>query len=49
MAYEILVNGADPAKIAIEYSKDLTKKYMADRCRELGITVPDGYVAITNN
>ena len=48
-AYEILVNGADPAKIAIEYSKDLTKKYMADRCRELGITVPDGYVAITNN
>lgn len=49
MAYEILVNGADPAKIAIEHSKDLTKKYMADRCRELGITVPDGYVAITNN
>lgn len=49
MAYEILVNGANPAKIAIEYSKDLTKKYMADRCRELGITVPDGYVAITNN
>lgn len=49
MAYEILVNGADPAKMAIEYSKDLTKKYMADRCRELGITVPDGYVAITNN
>ncbi len=49
MAYEILVNGADPAKIAIEYSKDLTKKYMANRCRELGITVPDGYVAITNN
>lgn len=49
MAYDILVNGADPAKIAIEYSKDLTKKYMADRCRELGITVPDGYVAITNN
>lgn len=49
MAYEILVNGADPAKMAIEYSKDLTKKYMADRCRELGIAVPDGYVAITNN
>lgn len=49
MAYEILVNGADPAKMAIEYSKDLTKKYMADRCRELGITVTDGYVAITNN
>ena len=49
MAYEILVNGAVPAKMAIEYSKDLTKKYMADRCRELGITVPDGYVAITNN
>lgn len=49
MAYEILVNGADPAKMAIEYSKDLTKKYMADRCRELGITVPDGYAAITNN
>lgn len=49
MAYEILVNGADPAKMAIVFSQNLTKKYMADRCRELGITVPDGYTAITSN
>ncbi len=46
MAYEILVNGADPATMEIEYAKDLTKMYMADRCTELGITVPETYEAI---
>lgn len=48
MAYEILVNGADPAKMDVEYAKDLTKEYMADRCRDFGITVPADYSPIND-
>lgn len=46
MAYEILVNGADPADMDVEYAKDLTKEYMADRCRDFGIEVPADYSPI---
>lgn len=48
MAYEILVNGANPADMEIEYTpaENLTKKYMADRAEALGITIPEGYEAI---
>lgn len=46
MAYEILVNGADPSTMEIEYATDLTKEYNADICDTLGIEVPDDYVAI---
>ncbi len=46
MAYEILVNGADPASMDIEYAKTVTKKYNAELCTELGITPPEGYTAI---
>lgn len=46
MAYEILVNGADPAEMDVEYAKDLTKEYMADRCRDFGIEVPADYSPI---
>ncbi len=46
MAYEILVNNADPATMKVEYATDLTKMYMADRCAALNITVPDTYEAI---
>lgn len=45
MAYEILVNGKNPGDMEIGYS-DTTKKYNAEICAELGITVPDGYIAI---
>lgn len=45
-AYEILVNGADPAEIEIGYTTELTKQYVEERCKTLGITVPDGYVAV---
>lgn len=45
MAYEILVNGKKPGDLEIGYS-DTTKKYNAEICKELGITVPDGYTAI---
>lgn len=47
MAYQILAEGADPGEMEIEYAKNLTKKYMADRCQTLGITIPDGYEAIS--
>lgn len=46
MAYEILVNGAKPGDMEIEYADELTKQYMASRCQTLGITVPDTYEAI---
>lgn len=46
MAYDILVNGKDPADMEIQYAKDLTKKYLPERCKALGITVPDDYKAI---
>lgn len=46
MAYEILVNKKDPGKMEIQLAQDLTKKYDADRCKALSITVPDSYVAI---
>lgn len=46
MAYEILVNGADPATMEIEFAPQITKMYNAEICEELGITVPDDYEAI---
>lgn len=46
MAYEILVNGADPATMEIEFAPQVTKMYNAEICEELGITVPDDYEAI---
>ena len=47
MAYEILVNGANPAEMEIAYADSTTKKYMADRAADIGVTIPDGYEAIT--
>ena len=46
MAYDILVNGADVSQMPVEFAPQVTKKYMASRCEELNITVPDGYEAI---
>ncbi|MBQ8510587.1 MAG: ABC transporter substrate-binding protein [Clostridia bacterium] len=46
MAYEILVNGADPAEMDVRFATNLTKKYHEERCQKLGISVPEGYVAI---
>lgn len=46
MAYEILANGADPASMAIAFAPNVTKKYNAEICTQLGITPPEGYVAI---
>lgn len=46
MAYEILVDGKTPAEMKIQYAQDLTKKYVPARTEDLGITVPDDYVAL---
>lgn len=47
MAYDILVNGADPATTPIAYvSDDITPKYNAEIAAELGMTMPDDMVAI---
>lgn len=46
MAYEILANGADISKMEIEFAPNVTKKYDADRCKALGVQIPEGYEAI---
>ncbi|MGM9550710.1 MAG: ABC transporter substrate-binding protein [Clostridia bacterium] len=45
-AYRILVEGEDISTMAIEYDKDVVKKYNAEICEELGIEVPEDYVAV---
>ena len=45
MAAKILTGEADIAEMAIEYAP-VTHKYNAEICAELGLTAPDGYVAI---
>ncbi len=46
MAVQILTENTDPAEMEIKYATDLKKKYVADRCEQLGIVVPEGYEAI---
>ncbi len=45
MAAEILLEGKDPGEMEIRYAP-FTKKFDADVCAALGITVPEDYVAI---
>lgn len=46
MAYEILVNGADPGTMEVQTAKNVTKKFNEELCKALNITVPEGYTAI---
>jgi len=46
MAYEILVNGADVSAMAIQFAPNVTKKYNAELCQILNVTVPADYVVI---
>ena len=46
MAAEILAEGADISTMPIAYAPSATKKYNKEICEELGLTVPEGYVAI---
>ena len=47
MAYDILVNGADISSMEIKSAPKFTKEYIPERADALGITVPDGYEAIS--
>ena len=46
MAYEILVNGADPASMPIQFVPSFTKVYNPEMCEYLGVTIPDGFEPI---
>ncbi len=46
MAAQILTGEADISTMPIEYAPNVTKEYNAEICEDLGITVPDDYVAI---
>lgn len=46
MAYEILVEGKDIKTMDVRYAPNVTKKYNVKACQDLGITIPEDYVAI---
>lgn len=46
MAYDILVNGKNAGDLDIEFAPKVEKKYNAEICQSMGITPPEGYVAI---
>ena len=46
MAYEVLVEGADPATMQIRFAPQFTKIYNPTTCEALTITVPEDYVAL---
>ena len=46
MAAKILTGEADISEMPIEYAPQFTKKYNPTICDALGLTAPEGYVAI---
>ena len=46
MAVKILKGESKVEEMPIEYAPNFTKKYNADICEQLGITIPDGYEVI---
>ena len=46
MATRILTGESDVSEMPIEYAPTFTKKYNPDICEELGVEIPDDYVAI---
>jgi putative ABC transport system substrate-binding protein len=46
MAAKVLKGEAKIGEMAIEYASAPTAKYNKEICQELGLTVPEGYVAI---
>lgn len=47
MAYEVLVEGKDIKDMDVRYAPNVTKKYNAEICEQLGVTIPEGYEAIS--
>ena len=46
MAYDILVNGADPATMEIQFADEFVKKYNKEICEKYGLAIPSDYVAL---
>ncbi len=46
MAVKILKDGEDISQMPIEYAPNFTKEYNKDICEELGVEIPNDYVAI---
>lgn len=46
MAFEILVNGANPGDMDIQYAPEVAKLFSEANCAALGIEVPEGYEAL---
>lgn len=46
MAARILAEGEDIAEMPVEYAPNFTKKYNPVNCEELGIDIPEDYIAI---
>ena len=46
MAAQILTEGADVSTMEVQFAPNVTKKYNAEICEELGIEIPEGYEAI---
>ena len=46
MAAQVLTGEADISAMPIEYAPQFTKKYNAEICADLGVTIPSDYVAI---
>lgn len=46
MAYEILINGKNPADMPIQYADEVTVKYNADVAAALGMKMPEDMIAI---
>ena len=46
MAYKVLVEGADPSTMDVQFAPKFTKEYDADRASALGVKIPSDYTAI---
>lgn len=46
MAVQVLTGEADISEMPIEYAPEFTKKYNPELAEAMGVTIPDGYVAI---
>lgn len=46
MAAQVLLGEKDIREMPIQFAPEVTKLYNAENCRQLGITVPDGYEAM---
>ena len=46
MAAQVLTGEANISTMPVAYAPQFTKKYNPAICEELGLTVPEGYVAI---